>query len=100
MFYGRGAGGAPTASAVLGDVVDAASNLAKGAHASDRVDRPAVLRPIDELSSPFYLNLEVQPTATACSPGRRRVRRARGVDPLDGAGGPRRRRRRAPVPPG
>ncbi len=34
MFYGRGAGGFPTASAVLGDVVDAASNLAKGSHAS------------------------------------------------------------------
>jgi homoserine dehydrogenase len=29
MFYGRGAGGAPTASAVFGDVVDAAVNLRK-----------------------------------------------------------------------
>ncbi len=34
MFYGRGAGGRPTASAVLGDVIDAASNLRKGTHAS------------------------------------------------------------------
>ena len=30
MLYGRGAGGAPTASAVLGDLIDAASNLSTG----------------------------------------------------------------------
>ena len=30
MFYGRGAGGMPTASAVLGDLIDAARNLAAG----------------------------------------------------------------------
>ena len=30
MFYGRGAGGAPTASAVVGDVVSAARNLVSG----------------------------------------------------------------------
>ena len=30
MLYGRGAGGAPTASAVLGDLVDAAKNLVEG----------------------------------------------------------------------
>src|SRR5690606_14235745 len=30
MFYGRGAGGFPTASAVLGDVIDAAGNLRGG----------------------------------------------------------------------
>lgn len=59
MFYGRGAGGDPTASAVLGDVIDAASNLAKGTHASlGTFSRPR-LRPIDELRSPFYLNLQV-----------------------------------------
>lgn len=30
MFYGRGAGGAPTASAVVGDIVGAARNIARG----------------------------------------------------------------------
>ena len=30
MFYGRGAGGAPTASAVVGDVVSAARNIVRG----------------------------------------------------------------------
>ena len=37
MFYGRGAGGCPTASAVLGDLIDAAANLRKGAHAIARL---------------------------------------------------------------
>ena len=59
MFYGRGAGGFPTASAVLGDVVDAAANLAKGTHASLGSFGKAVLRPIDDLASAFYINLEV-----------------------------------------
>ena len=34
MFYGRGAGGDPTASSVLGDVIDASIDLNKGAHAT------------------------------------------------------------------
>lgn len=59
MFYGRGAGGFPTASAVLGDVVDAASNLAKGTHASIGSFERAKLRPVDELRAPYYINLEV-----------------------------------------
>ena len=36
MFYGRGAGGNPTASAVLGDLIDAALNLRKGSSAQRR----------------------------------------------------------------
>jgi homoserine dehydrogenase len=59
MFYGRGAGGAPTASAVLGDVLDAAANRTKGAHASVGQLAKARIRPIDELESEYYLNLEV-----------------------------------------
>ena len=59
MFYGRGAGGFPTASAVLGDVIDAAANLAKGTHASIGSFGKADLRPIDDLASAFYINLEV-----------------------------------------
>jgi len=60
MFYGRGAGGFPTASAVLGDVIDGAVNLAKGASASIGSFEPATIRPVDELRSAFYVNLEVQ----------------------------------------
>ncbi|MGZ6896265.1 MAG: homoserine dehydrogenase [Acidimicrobiia bacterium] len=60
MFYGRGAGGEPTASAVLGDVIDAAKNLvsgARGATVGTLVRKP--IRPIDEVESQFYLQLEV-----------------------------------------
>lgn len=60
MFFGRGAGGFPTASAVLGDVVDAAANLVKGSHASIGTFGKATLRPIDELSSAYYVNLDVR----------------------------------------
>jgi homoserine dehydrogenase len=59
MFYGRGAGGFPTASAVLGDVIDGSVNLAKGSSASIGTFGPAVLRPVDDLRSAFYVNLEV-----------------------------------------
>ena len=59
MFYGRGAGGGPTASAVLGDLIDAASNLRKGTHASIFASTPAPIMPMDQLRSAFYLNLDV-----------------------------------------
>ncbi len=59
MLYGRGAGGRATASAVLGDVVDAAINLRRGTHRSLGPLAVARLQPIDELSSAYYLSLEV-----------------------------------------
>lgn len=59
MFYGRGAGGAPTASAVLGDVIDAAGNLRKGTAASLGLLPRAAIRPMDEVRSRYYLHLEV-----------------------------------------
>jgi homoserine dehydrogenase len=59
MFYGRGAGGSPTASAILGDLIDAAVNRHKGSHASVGQLSKAVLRPVDEGESAYYLNLEV-----------------------------------------
>jgi len=59
MFYGRGAGGRPTASAVLGDVIDAALNLTKGTHASLGSFARARIKPIDETSAEYLLRLEV-----------------------------------------
>jgi homoserine dehydrogenase len=59
MFYGRGAGGHPTASAVLGDLIDAATNLRKNSSASVGTLVEARIRPIDEATSEYYLNLEV-----------------------------------------
>ena len=59
MFYGRGAGGFPTASAVLGDVIDAAVNLVKGTHGTIGSFAKATIRPIDETSAEYLLSLEV-----------------------------------------
>ena len=59
MFYGRGAGGGPTASAVLGDLVDAAVNVANGAAARLSITEKVTLRSVDELSSQYYLTMVV-----------------------------------------
>ncbi len=59
MFYGRGAGGRPTASAVLGDLIDAASNVVAGTHRSVPVGAPCKIRPIDDIESAYYLNADV-----------------------------------------
>ncbi len=59
MFYGRGAGGAPSASAVFGDVIDAARNLCNGTHGSLGELTKATIRPIDETSAEYLLGLDV-----------------------------------------
>jgi len=59
MFYGRGAGGRPTASAVLGDLIDAALNRKRNSHATVGALAKARIRPIDEVESAYYLNLDV-----------------------------------------
>jgi homoserine dehydrogenase len=60
MFYGRGAGGMPTASAVLGDVIDAAVNLRKNTHGTIGSFARVPVRPIDQTSSQFLLGLDVE----------------------------------------
>ncbi|MGH8979113.1 MAG: homoserine dehydrogenase [Acidimicrobiia bacterium] len=59
MFLGRGAGGAPTASALLGDLIDAAKNLRSGSRGATigRLHKSAI-RPIDETASQFYISLD------------------------------------------
>lgn len=59
MFYGRGAGGAPTASAVFGDVIDAAVNLASETHGKIGAFAKVPTRPIDETSAEYLLSLDV-----------------------------------------
>jgi homoserine dehydrogenase len=62
MFYGRGAGQLPTASAVWSDVLDIARRVAHGVPALD-VELPSVsgrplpLRPVDEIRSAYYLRV-------------------------------------------
>lgn len=60
MFYGRGAGGYPTASAVLGDVIDAAVNLGKGTHGTIGAFQRTTVTPIDETSSEYLIGLDVE----------------------------------------
>jgi homoserine dehydrogenase len=59
MFYGRGAGGSPTASAVLGDTIDAAVNLKKGTHAMLGSFSKPRFTAIDKTHSEYMLALEV-----------------------------------------
>jgi homoserine dehydrogenase len=59
MLLGRGAGGGPTSSALLGDLIDAAKNLHSGARgATIGVLERRTIRPIDETSSQFYVSLD------------------------------------------
>jgi len=60
MFYGRGAGGAPTASAILGDVVAVARHITNdslGPEESDYADRDIVK--IDEIKTQYLIRLDV-----------------------------------------
>ncbi len=59
MLYGRGAGGRPTASAVLGDVIDAAHHLREGSRGRSARRRTPQVRPISDLHSQYYLTMDV-----------------------------------------
>jgi homoserine dehydrogenase len=59
MLYGQGAGGLPTASAVVGDLIDAVRNLLAGTTAPAPERRPARLLPSSELAARSYVSLDV-----------------------------------------
>ncbi len=60
MWLGQGAGGEPTATAVLGDVLDAARNRVSGRHDEPfSGDRSLHYVPAGELRSAFYLSVDV-----------------------------------------
>ncbi|WP_430788295.1 homoserine dehydrogenase [Actinoplanes sp. G11-F43] len=60
MFYGRGAGGRPTASAVLGDIVAAARNKLTGTRApSESNYAELTVRPIGESMTRYHISLDV-----------------------------------------
>ena len=61
MFYGRGAGGQPTASAILGDVVAVSRHIALnsiGQRETDYADRN--IAPIETTKTKFLIRLEVE----------------------------------------
>ncbi len=60
MFYGRGAGGGPTASAVLGDLVAVARNTLQGARGVGESSYADLrVRPIGEAVTRYHVQLDV-----------------------------------------
>ena len=57
MFYGSGAGKLPTASAVVGDIVDAAKHLHVNI-VTNWNSTPAVLKPLDEVTGRFFVRIK------------------------------------------
>ncbi len=66
LYYGRGAGRAPTASTVVGDIADVARNLADGEVRHPQIiptaDQGLRLRSADEMKHAFYIRLNVVDT--------------------------------------
>lgn len=60
MFYGRGAGGYPTAAMMLGDTIDAGLNVLRSTHRPFGVHAEASIRPMNELRSAFYVSLDAR----------------------------------------
>ena len=62
MFYGRGAGELPTASAIMGDVIDSARNTRF--HCNGRISctcyKELAIKHIDEIESRYFLRLQVE----------------------------------------
>jgi homoserine dehydrogenase len=63
LFYGKGAGEMPTASAVLSDVIYIARNLAQGngriLHEEKSKRQPIALKPMSEIKSKYYIRFNV-----------------------------------------
>lgn len=60
MFYGRGAGGAPTASAVLGDLVAVARNRMSGRRGpGESIYADLKVKPVLEAMTSYYISLQV-----------------------------------------
>ena len=57
-FYGRGAGGQPTASAVLGDLIDASCNIKRSSSASIGEFRSIRISPVADLETRYFLEVE------------------------------------------
>ena len=72
MFYGRGAGGAPTASAILGDLVAVARNRVRGSRGTGESAYAALpVQPMGEVNTRYHVALDVadQPGVLAAVAG-------------------------------
>lgn len=65
MFYGRGAGELPTASAIMGDVIDVARNIQF--HCNGRISctcyKELPIKKINEIESKYFLRMQVEDRA-------------------------------------
>ena len=79
MFYGQGAGGAPTASAVMGDLVMAARNRVQGGR-GPRESKYAKLpiAPMGFIPTRYYVSMNVADRPGRVVRGRSGIRQARG----------------------
>lgn len=71
MFYGAGAGSFPTASAVVGDILELARPLCQGddlVAESEPYAKVLPIRPIDNLSTRYYIRLALEDRAGALAP--------------------------------
>ena len=71
MFYGAGAGAFPTASAIVGDVLELAAPIAHGqqiAPENEPFARVLPIRSIDDLTTRFYIRLTVADRVGALAP--------------------------------
>jgi homoserine dehydrogenase len=60
MFYGRGAGGHPTAAMMVGDAIDVAKNLTTGCSRGVGPLPDATVRSIDDITSAFYISVDAR----------------------------------------
>ena len=62
MFFGRGAGELPTASAVMGDIIDVARNIEYGCNGriSCTCYRETPIKKFDEVENKFFLRMQVK----------------------------------------
>jgi len=60
MFYGRGAGGHPTAAMMVGDAIDVAKNLTTGCSRGVGPLPDATIRSIDHITSAFYISVDAR----------------------------------------
>ena len=60
MFYGSGAGKLPTASAVVGDIVDAARHLKTGTIRNGWSGEPAHMMSLDHVTGEFLVRIKAE----------------------------------------
>ena len=94
VMSGPGAGEGPTASAIVGDVIDIARGLVIPPFGRPAASLAVAARAGDGAAAAYYLRFLVADAPGVLAQGGGGARRRRDLDQPDAAGGARRRRRR------